>query len=143
MAKPKAAAAKAFYKPAETQAFYNIFSVSPSPAEDGSWEVLYFVSGDADLGDVTTPCRGQALKDLITAGYTKAGATVPRLQDEESKNLYAINVATEADATKLASELVYIFQAAGLKPMSEETGAYAPKAPVATASKPGAKGPKA
>ena len=140
------AATAAFAATKTEQAYYNIFSVDPSPEEDGSWEVCYFVSGDADLGDVTSPLRGQALNDLIKAAYTKAGATAPDLEDEQSKNFYAIRAGSETEAKQRASELVYIFQQAGLKPMNDETGLHTPKAPAAASpapGKPGAKGPKA
>jgi hypothetical protein len=109
-------------------AYYSIFSVEPAPDAPGKWDVLFFVSGSKDDAGALSPLSEKDIRRLLHLYYAFA-ADRPEYQGEEAKNLHVARVDSKARAERLACELVYIMQDAGLAPMKEEKGQYQPMAP--------------
>lgn len=109
-------------------AYYSIFSVEPAPDAPGKWDVLFFVSGSPDDVGAPSPLTSADIRRLMTQYYAFAKDR-PEYGGEEQKNLHVARVDSRERAERLASELVYIMQDAGLSPMREEEGRYIPMAP--------------
>lgn len=109
-------------------AFYSIFSIEPAPDADGKWDVLFFVSGAKNDVNAPSPLSSADIRRLMNQYYAFA-TDRPEYGGEEQKNLHVARVDSKARAERLASELVYILQDAGLSPMVEEEGKYVPMAP--------------
>ena len=119
-------------------AYYSIYSIEEAPDDvaSGKWEVLFFVSGSKDDVDVTSPLSASELHRLLNSYYARHDKNRPEFEGELSKNLHLGRVATKERAEHLASELVYIFEDAGLMPMKEQVGAYQPMSPETSRPKP-------
>jgi hypothetical protein len=109
-------------------AYYSIGGVEPAPDEDGKWDVLFFVSGSKDDVAAFSPLAASDIRRLLHMYYAFA-ADKPEYLGEESRNLHVVRVDSKARAERLASELVYILQDAGLDPMKVDEGKYQPMAP--------------
>ena len=109
-------------------AYYSIFSVEPAPEAPGKWDVLFFVSGSPDDVSALSPLTGADIKRLMNQYYAFA-KDKPEYEGEEQRNLHVARVDSRARAERLASELTYILQDAGLSPMREDEGRYTPLAP--------------
>lgn len=137
--KPKSKPKSQFDQAVATNAYYSIFSIEQAPDDvsPGKWEVLFFVSGAKDDVDVTSPLSTSELHRLLNSHYARHDKDRPEFEGELSKNLHLGRVATKERAQRLASELVFIFQDAGLQPMAEQTaGVWQPMAPETSRPKP-------
>ena len=109
-------------------AYYSIFSIEPAPDADGKWDVLFFVSGSKDDVSALSPLTQSDIRRLLHQYYAFA-KDKPQYEGEEQRNLHVARVDSRERAERLASELVYILQDAGVSPMREEEGRYVPMAP--------------
>jgi hypothetical protein len=123
-------------------AYYAIFDVTPAPEAPGKWDVLFYISGSRDDVSAPSPLGAADVRRLMNLYYAFA-TDRPTYEGEEDKNLHVARVDSRARAERLASELVYILQDAGLDPMVEEEGKYTPMAPESSRPKlPPFRGPK-
>ncbi|MEZ0223427.1 MAG: hypothetical protein ACAH83_02650 [Alphaproteobacteria bacterium] len=127
---PKKRLRSGFEQAVAGSAYYCIFSVEPSPDEEapGKWDVMFYISGSKDDVKALSPLSSTDVRRLLHLYYAFA-ADKPEYLGEESKNLHVARVDSKARAERLASELVYILQDAGLDPMKEDEGLYQPMAP--------------
>lgn len=111
------------------KSYYMIMSVDESP--DSGYDVLFGISDERNELDTTRSLSDQKIGEILTQGFGRQ-ITV----GEEYKNAFALNAPTKAAAERLASEIVYVLQQAGLEPMEGgEANKYPPKAPAAASAK--------
>ena len=136
--KPKAKPKSQFDQAVAGNAYYSIFSIEQAPDDvsPGKWEVLFFVSGAKDDVDVTSPLSTSELHRLLNSYYARHDKERPEFEGELSKNLHLGRVATKERAERLANEISYILQDAGLQPMTEQTIKATPMAPETSRPKP-------
>ncbi|HYD17924.1 MAG TPA: hypothetical protein VEF76_05560 [Patescibacteria group bacterium] len=126
------------------EAYYSIFSIEPAPDDTapGKWEVLFFVSGSKDDVGAPSPLSTAELHRILNRYYAKHGRERPEFEGELSKNMHLGRVATKERAERLAAELTYIFEDAGLSPMKEQLGKFQPMSPETSRPMPKPKLPK-
>ena len=109
-------------------AFYFIVGVEPAKDAPGKWDVSFFISGSKDDPTAFSPLMPDDIRRIMKLYYAFA-ADKPSYEGQPARNLHVARVDSKARAERLACELVYIFQDAGLDPMKDDEGVYQPLAP--------------
>jgi len=105
--------------------YYRIIGVGPTLDENPRWDVSFFLSGSPVNPHATCPLSARQLQALL-AQHLGADAPTSVLED---RNHYSVTAGSRREARQLARRLVQIFGEAGISPMADDSGRYAPKKP--------------
>lgn len=109
-------------------AYYSIFTIAPAADAPGKWDVKFCVSGSKDDPKALSPLDQKDVRRLLHLYYAFA-SDKPEYRAGDERNAHVARVDSKARAERLACELVYILQDAGLSPMKKDEGKYQPMAP--------------